>query len=119
MKKINFLLFMLVCSLLVQAKVYDLVELGADNLGKSKCTEIINKAILNAANEGGGTIFFPSGKYLTGPIHLKSNITIDIEAGAFVQFSDDFDDYLPYVRARYEGIFMKTFSSFDLCRRGK
>ena len=110
MKKISFLLFMLVCSLLVQAKVYDLVELGADRQGINKCTEIINKAILEASGEGGGTIFFPSGKYLTGPIHLKSNITLDIEAGAFVQFSDDFDDYLPYVRARYEGIFMKTFS---------
>ncbi|ULT46604.1 hypothetical protein KRR40_43450 [Niabella defluvii] len=29
-----------------------------------------------AAKAGGGTVYFPAGKYLTGPIHFKSNITL-------------------------------------------
>lgn len=110
MKKIIFLISIVITALFSEAKVYNIVDLGADNQGKNKCTGIINSAIEDAASKGGGTIFFPAGKYLTGSIHLKSNITLDLEAGAFVQFSGDFDDYLPYVRVRYEGIFMKTFS---------
>jgi len=55
-------------------------------------------------------MYFPAGKYLTGPIHLKSNIVIFIDAGAELHFSDDFDDYLPMVESRYEGVDLKSFS---------
>lgn len=110
MKKIIVLFSVFFVFSAVEAKVYDVVELGADKDGETKCTAIINQAIEKAAAEGGGTIYFPAGKFLTGPIHLKSNITLDLEAGAYVQFSGDFDDFLPYVRVRYEGIFMNTFS---------
>ena len=41
---------------------------------------------------------------------MKSNITIELEAGATLLFSDNFDDYLPYVEMRHEGIMMKSFS---------
>lgn len=100
----------LISSFVTHAAVYNIAKLGADTKGQKKCTEIIAKAINKAANEGGGTIYFPAGTYHTGPIHLKSNITVDIEAGALISFSTDFDDYLPYVKVRYEGIFMETFS---------
>lgn len=110
MKTLSCLIAFLLAGFVTNAKVYDLVELGADKQGVKKCTSIINQAIEQAAADGGGTIFFPAGNYLTGPIHLKSNITLDMEAGALVLFSPDFDDYLPYVRVRYEGIFMNTFS---------
>ncbi|WP_423127145.1 glycoside hydrolase family 28 protein [Gaoshiqia sp. Z1-71] len=110
MKTLTLLFIILMAALISSAKVYNLAEMGADKQGIEKCTSIIHQAIEQAAADGGGTIFFPAGNYLTGPIHLKSNITLELEAGAFVRFSPDFDDYLPYVRVRYEGIFMKTFS---------
>lgn len=110
MKTLSCLFAFLLAAFVSNAKVYNLVELGADQQGVKKCTSLINQAIEQAAADGGGTIFFPAGNYLTGPIHLKSNIALDLEAGALLQFSTDFDDYLPYVRVRYEGIFMKTFS---------
>ncbi|WP_340114624.1 glycoside hydrolase family 28 protein [Maribellus mangrovi] len=94
----------------IKSKVYNVAELGADTRGNEKATEVINEAIQTASVQGGGTIFFPAGNYLTGPIHLASNITLHLEAGAYIQFSDNFDDYLPYVKVRYEGYFMKTFS---------
>ena len=60
---------------------------------------------------------FLAGTYLTGSIHLKSNITLELEAGATLLFSDNFDDYLPFVEVRHEGVMMKSFPAFDLCGR--
>ncbi|WP_022822739.1 glycoside hydrolase family 28 protein [Hymenobacter norwichensis] len=89
---------------------YNVLKYGARNDSTKLATEAIKKAIAAASKAGGGTVYFPAGKYRTGPIHLKSNITIDIEAGAVLYFSDNFDDYLPMVASRYEGIDITSFS---------
>ncbi|MDR2938539.1 MAG: glycoside hydrolase family 28 protein [Prevotellaceae bacterium] len=85
-------------------------QLGAKPDGKTKCTEVIKTAIAQAEKNGGGTIYFPAGEYLTGAIALKSNITLHLEAGAVLKFSDNFDDYLPFVKMRWEGTVMNSFS---------
>lgn len=41
----------------------------------------INKAIEVASKNGGGTIYFPSGTYLSYSIRLQSNITLYLDAG--------------------------------------
>ncbi len=64
----------------------------------------------DVANTGGGTVDFSAGKYLTGAIHLKSNITIYIDAGAELHFSDNVYDYLPMVQSRFEGVDVTSFS---------
>jgi polygalacturonase len=84
--------------------------LGADVSGKKKCSELINKTIDKAFSEGGGTLYFPAGEYLTGPLYLKSNITLYIESGAIVRFTDDFEDYLPLMKVRWEGVVMNAFA---------
>lgn len=89
---------------------YNVISYGAKNDSSKLCTKAIAAAIDTAAKKGGGTVYFPAGKYLTGPIHLKSNITILIDAGAELHFSDNFDDYLPFVETRYEGVDVKSFS---------
>ena len=89
---------------------YNVLDYGAKNNGSKLATEAIKKAIAAASATGGGTVYFPAGTYLTGPIHLKSNITIFIDAGAVLKFSDNFDDYLPMVPSRYEGIDVTSFS---------
>jgi polygalacturonase len=89
---------------------YDVTKYGAKRDSTQKATAAIAKAIAAASKAGGGTVYFPAGKYLTGPIHLKSNITIFIDAGAELHFSDNFDDYLPMVESRYEGVDVKSFS---------
>ena len=89
---------------------FDVTRYGAKKDSSAKATAAIKKAIDAAVKTGGGTIYFPAGKYLTGPIHLKSNITILIDAGAELHFSDDFDDYLPMVESRYEGVDVTSFS---------
>ncbi|PWG79857.1 glycoside hydrolase family 28 protein [Pararcticibacter amylolyticus] len=89
---------------------YNVLKYGAKNDSSKLATDAIRKAIDAAFKAGGGTVYFPAGKYLTGPIHLKSNITIYIEAGAELHFSDNFDHYLPMVKSRYEGVDVTSFS---------
>ena len=47
-------------------------------------TEAINKAIDAAFSAGGGTVYFPAGEYLSFSIHLKSNITLFLDNGAYL-----------------------------------
>jgi polygalacturonase len=89
---------------------YNVLNYGAKNDSSKLATKAIANAIAAASKKGGGTIYFPAGKYLTGPIHLKSNITVFIDAGAELHFSDNFDDYLPMVPSRWEGTDVVNFS---------
>jgi polygalacturonase len=99
----------LLCCLLVKAETINIRDFGGSSDGKTSNTAVIRKAIEKLSSEGGGTLFFPAGTYLTGPIVMKSNITLDIEAGATIRFSDDFSEYTPFVEMRYEGVVMKSF----------
>lgn len=87
----------------------NVVNEGASNKGE-KSTDAIRRAIDKAHQNGGGTVYFPAGEYLTGAIELKSNTTIYLDAGAVLKFSTDFDEYLPFVQSRWEGTVMKNFS---------
>ena len=55
--------------------------IGEDG-GGSLVTGAINRAIEAASEAGGGTVFFPAGTYESGSIHLKSNVTLHLDAGA-------------------------------------
>lgn len=88
----------------------DIQSFGAVPDGKTKCTEAFRSAIHTASAQGGGTVRVPAGTFLTGPIHLLSNTTLDLDAGAVVKFSTDFDDYLPMVPSRWEGVEVTNFS---------
>lgn len=104
-------LFWICFSMLVaRAEQVNMYLEGAKADGKTLNTRLINATIDRLSQAGGGTLFFPAGSYLTGAIHMKSNITIDLEAGATLLFSDDFEQYLPFVDMRYEGVMMKSFS---------
>ena len=80
------------------------------NAKDSLLTPVIQSAIDETSEKGGGTIYFPAGDYLTGALSLKSNITIYLDAGAVLRFSDDFKNYLPFVQMRWEGTVMNNFS---------
>ncbi len=110
--KFVFCLSLLFCSVLASAQqnYYNVLKYGAKNDSSRLATAAISKAIDEASKAGGGTVYFPAGKYLTGPIHLKSNITVFIDAGAELHFSDNFDDYLPMVASRWEGTDVTNFS---------
>jgi hypothetical protein len=89
---------------------YNVKDYGAAGDGTTKDTDAIRKAISTAAAAGGGTVYFPTGQFLTGSIHLQTNITLCLDAGAVLKFSQDFDDYLPMVKSRWEGTECVNFS---------
>ncbi|MBI3110363.1 MAG: glycoside hydrolase family 28 protein [Ignavibacteriales bacterium] len=64
--------------------VYNVREFGAVGDGKTLDSPAINKAIEVCAQTGGGTVYLPPGTYLSGSIHLKSNIHLYLDAGATI-----------------------------------
>ncbi len=83
MKKNTVLLFLLITlSAFPQKLIYNVVDFGAKGDGKTKNTKAINSAIEAAAKDGGGTVYFPAGDYLSYTIHLKSKITLYLGQGA-------------------------------------
>ncbi|MEN6426473.1 MAG: glycoside hydrolase family 28 protein [Phycisphaerales bacterium] len=93
-----------------QSPFYDIRDYGALPNDDAKDTDAIRKAIQAAVNAGGGTVYFSAGRYVSGSIHLRSNVTLHLDAGAVLAFSQDFDDYLPMVQSRWEGTECFNFS---------
>jgi polygalacturonase len=87
---------------------YGAVERQAEN--EIKSTDAIHRTIEAAHKSGGGTVLIPRGTWLTGPIHLMSNINLHIADGAVLYFSTDRNDYLPVVRQRHEGVEAYNYS---------
>lgn len=67
-------------------QIFNIVDYGAKNDGSSLATEAFRQAINAAKAVGGGTIYVPPGRYKTGPIALFSNMTLDVDGGATVDF---------------------------------
>lgn len=110
--KLQRLTLFVVCMLSVltlRAERVDMLKAGAKADGKKLNTALINNTITRLNAAGGGTLYFPAGTYLTGAVKLKSNITIELEVGATLLFSDNFEDYLPFVEVRHEGVMMNSF----------
>jgi hypothetical protein len=91
-------------------KTYDIRDFGAKEMPTGKSTEAIHQAIEAAFQNGGGKVLIPKGKWLTGPIHLKSNINLHLADGASIFFSENKEDYLPVVHQRYEGVEAYNYS---------
>ncbi|MGD0667694.1 MAG: glycosyl hydrolase family 28-related protein [Bryobacteraceae bacterium] len=71
------------------AAVFDVKGYGAKGDGATLDTAAINQAIEAAAAAGGGTVHFPAGTYVTGSIHLRSNLTLQFEPGTTLEASAD------------------------------
>ena len=86
------------------APVFDVRNYGAKGDGVTLNTAALNKTIEACAKAGGGTVYVPAGKYLSGTIHLKSNVTLWLDSGATILGSPnmaDYDEAVPgYVAAR-------------------
>lgn len=98
------------------ARSVSIVEHGAVPGGEVKNTAAIERAIAAVAEAGGGRVVVPAGRWLTGPVHLRSNIDFHLEAGAVLVFSDVFEDYLPPVLVRVGGIECYNYSPLVYAR---
>jgi len=73
--------------------VYDVTQYGAVGDGTKVNTQCIQAAIDACADGGGGVVSFPTGKYLTGTIYLKSGVHLRVEQGATLLGSTNLADY--------------------------
>ena len=72
------------CTNMLQAKIYNVKDFGAVGDGQHIDSEAINQAIVQAAREGGGTIYIPAGEYACYSIRLANQIHLYLEQGATV-----------------------------------
>src|SRR5829696_8510661 len=80
--------------------------------GQTDSTAAFRRVIDQCSKAGGGKVVVPAGTYLTGAIHLKSNVNLEVSAGATIKFSQNPKDYLPVVFSRWEGVEVFNYSPF-------
>lgn len=90
-------------------KQYNINDFGAVGDGKTINTLAFEKAIKACAGNGGGKVVVPNGKYLTGAIHLQSNVNLHLEDQAEILFSINPKDY-PIVHTSWEGTEVMNYS---------
>jgi hypothetical protein len=68
---------------------------GAKGDGVTLDTTAVSAAIAACAKQGGGTVYFPPGRYVIGTVQLFSHIRLYLESGAALVGSHNIADYLP------------------------
>jgi len=91
---------------------FPVTRFGAVGDGTTDCTDAFRKAIAACNKAGGGRVVVPAGKFLTGPIHLRSNVNLHVASSATIKFSQDPTKYLPLVFSRWEGMELMNYSPF-------
>ncbi|MBN2166768.1 MAG: glycoside hydrolase family 28 protein [Marinilabiliaceae bacterium] len=91
-------------------KKISILDFGAEQGNKEKTSSAIKAAITKANEIGGATVVVPKGVWLTGKVHLKSNVNLYLSKGAILLFSDDTADYLPSVHTTWEGMECYNYS---------
>jgi len=91
--KNGIIILLLFVSFQINAADYNASMFGIKSNGTTLNTTAIQKAIDYIHDQGGGTLKFYVGRYLTGEIELKSNVTIYLGEGAILLGSTNIYDY--------------------------
>lgn len=63
---------------------FNVRDYGAKGDGKTLDSPAIDRAIQACCEQGGGRVLLPAGRYLSGSIHLKSNVELHLQAGCVI-----------------------------------
>jgi polygalacturonase len=99
-------------------RLFDISTFGAKPDGATPATRSIADAIDTCAKAGGGRVLVPAGRFLTGAIHLKSNVELHVSHGATLLFDTNPARY-PLVFTRWEGIELMNYSPLIYARKQK
>jgi polygalacturonase len=83
---------------------FNLADFGAIGDGSTDCSDAFAMAVAACSAAGGGRIVVPPGKFLTGPIHLRSRIDLHLSDEATIAFIPEPARYLPAVLTHWEGL---------------
>jgi len=83
--------------------VFNITAYGAVNNPRISSTDAFRRAIADCQKAGGGVVRVPAGHFLTGPIDMVDNMTLQVDRGAVVLFETNRDAY-PDVTSRWEGL---------------
>jgi unsaturated rhamnogalacturonyl hydrolase len=92
------------------AREFTITRFGAVGDGATDSCKAIGEAIAACVKSGGGRVVVPKGEFLTGPIHLQSNVELHLDAGATLKFTTNTQAYLPAVMTRFEGMECYNYS---------
>ena len=94
---------LIICFILIStfsiAQTYNIKDFGAKKGDKCNNTLAIQKAIDKCNQNGGGTVVFPAGTWLSGTIFLKNNVSVFLSNGAIWQGINDSTAY-PLIETR-------------------
>ncbi|MBW4889219.1 glycoside hydrolase family 28 protein [Mucilaginibacter sp. HMF5004] len=88
-----FVILSLVFTTRVHAAEVNITSYGAIGNGVTLNTAAIQRAIDDCAKNNGGKVIFPEGRFLSGTIVLKSNVTLLLRKDAVLLASTDLNDY--------------------------
>ncbi len=83
--------------------ICDVTSYGAKGDRRTNNAAAIQRAVNACATAGGGTVWFPTGDFLSGTIVLKSNVTLHFSPGATLWGSREISDYYPPYLIRAHG----------------
>jgi lysophospholipase L1-like esterase len=94
---------------------FDITRFGARaarSADASDSTQAFRRAIDACHAAGGGRVIVPAGRWVTGPIVLRSRVNLHLADGATIAFLQDPNAYLPAVYTRWEGTELMNYSPF-------
>jgi len=63
---------------------FNVKDFGAIGDGETNDTPAINRAIEKCNASGGGTVYFPAGRYSAASIHIQSNVRLSLDDSAVI-----------------------------------
>lgn len=97
------------------SKEYNVRKFGVKNSSKEVQTAAIQAVIDRVAADGGGTVVFPAGNYLSGALFFPRGVNLRVEKRAMLKGTVNPEDY-PVIKTRFEGIEREwkcAFLNFD------
>jgi len=94
------LLFIFIENIYCSGCIYNITDYGAKSDTAFLNTAFIQNAIDICHNNGGGTVYIPTGLYISGTLFLKDNVMLYLERGATIKGSPNLNDYPRLVEHR-------------------
>ena len=81
---------------ITQTNQFIITKYGAVADGKTIATQALQTAIDDCNKNGGGEVVIPTGVFIIGTVHLKSNVGLYLQNGSILRGSPNLNDYESY-----------------------